>query len=1047
MPFKIFNEGNVVHTANTLTETANYMEEHHTEKKGFSLSTLNRRKIREIGDTYSKGDIIIEKVYGDNSRKMIKSLRPENINTIIDNFNNMETISFKNDVIITQENQYHLINKIRNKIIEKNLTYMNRRKFKITIITKNTKTQLNMGTTYLSFNLVMKDITDKIEYTLLQYDFQMVIEKIVIDTFLQNKNLGEQVIYGNKKNTVKIMDIVSTMDLIGEMVLNEKATKKLLKLLKENKVCSPSTNKNCLIKACYIAKYCREDIKNAVDNFIMRNRAKITNYNCDILCPILSKTLKRKINVHFIDYEITTLTYQSNKKYEEEIDIVIHGSHAIALIKRKPDDIINIEEKEQELIETPEYGNDGETKIATFDMETCDLDEVKQENKDNKKHNTIPYAIGFYDGDIYKEFYMRNRDDDITKRFIKWLFYTYKQRKIIIYSHNGGKFDIYLLLNTILKQKGIIITSFLEQSGRIINLKLNSKEKQIIFRDSINLIAGSLDNACKSFDPPTKKLEGDVIHEKINMNNCHSEGELIEIGNEKISVYDYTSNYLKNDCKSLHEILIIFDNIIIEKYEMSIRNVITNASIARRLYLSNFYNTEDTPLYRLTPEVDRELRKYYYGGRNEVFTYKGHTKGKLYYLDFTSLYPYIMSKYKIQYGKMNIINVEDKTKFDKKWFGFIQCRFRHKKKNKIPLHAVIKDNKLVFPYCDTWQDAIVSSEEIRYSIKNRLGYEYEFIKVYNYENKRTHFKPIIDELYKMKIDAQEEGNEALRSIAKIIINSMYGFFGINYLKRDQTKIIRERDSKLKVGITKAQSKTEAKIYSYLSKQQLKEYKKVAGYDVYQINAPIKPGCANVGIASMITSYSRMELYKLMNDLKNKGGNLYYCDTDSIVTDYNIYDDDELCKKWIRSGGKKLGELTNETDQKGGYYKEIITLGNKMYALRNEELIKEKKRIIIKMKGINSKMKYNKKEIDHDNKTIKLIGQNKFDGKEKITFDDYKLIAKGYKLTCDNMNFISGIRDMIYKGNKLIKLNNTKTIKSLYDKADVDDYNNIKPLII
>ena len=89
-------------------------------------------------------------------------------------------------------------------------------------------------------------------------------------------------------------------------------------------------------------------------------------------------------------------------------------------------------------------------------------------------------------------------------------------------------------------------------------------------------------------------------------------------------------------------------------------------------------------------------------------------------------------------------------------------------------------------------------------------------------------------------------------------------------------------------------------------------------------------------------------------MKDRKGKIYYLDTDSVITDYNIYEDKEMYRKWIRSGGEKLGELTNETEEQGGYYTELVTLGNKMYALKNDDL-KENQRVV-KLKGINSKMK-------------------------------------------------------------------------------------------
>ena len=57
--------------------------------------------------------------------------------------------------------------------------------------------------------------------------------------------------------------------------------------------------------------------------------------------------------------------------------------------------------------------------------------------------------------------------------------------------------------------------------------------------------------------------------------------------------------------------------------------------------------------------------------------------------------------------------------------------------------------------------------------------------------------------------------------------------------------------------------------------------------------------------------------------------------------------------------------------------------------------------------------------------------DKFEGKEKLHYEDYLLLADGYKLVCDNMNFISDVSEIMIKKNGLVKLNNTKVIKRDY----------------
>ena len=111
-----------------------------------------------------------------------------------------------------------------------------------------------------------------------------------------------------------------------------------------------------------------------------------------------------------------------------------------------------------------------------------------------------------------------------------------------------------------------------------------------------------------------------------------------------------------------------------------------------------------------------------------------------------------------QYGKVEKLVVNQGALFDKNWFGFVKCKFRHKHRDNIPLHAVVKDGKLVFPYLETWHEAILSTEEIRYSLEHDIGYEYIFEFVYNYKEKGYIFKNIIDEIY----DKKKKSKEALR---------------------------------------------------------------------------------------------------------------------------------------------------------------------------------------------------------------------------------------------------------------------------------------------
>ncbi len=222
---------------------------------------------------------------------------------------------------------------------------------------------------------------------------------------------------------------------------------------------------------------------------------------------------------------------------------------------------------------------------------------------------------------------------------------------------------------------------------------------------------------------------------------------------------------------------------------------------------------------------------------------------------------------------------------------------------------------------------------------------------------------------------------------------------------------------------------------------------------------------------MICSNARMELYKLMRAIDLKGGDIFYCDTDSIITNYNIYNDIDFKEPFIRTDTALLGELTNEckgdikkllkkdnydskqineilknyTGENAMCFNKLITCANKFYFLNAEYKINGKiyKKQIMKMKGVDSKQTFKNRTVDHEKKEISYTDMDK-KGKYKCCEEDYNLITQGYILSADTMSFKTNFQNVFMKEKGLLKTYNKKEVKQIYDKADKDNDNNIKP---
>ncbi|MBV6340338.1 DNA polymerase [Candidatus Magnetobacterium casense] len=517
--------------------------------------------------------------------------------------------------------------------------------------------------------------------------------------------------------------------------------------------------------------------------------------------------------------------------------------------------------------------------FSTFDIETAAW--------------TTPYIVGYY----HKQHGFKTYTGlDCIHQFMQDLLQRH-HREEIIYAHNGGKFDFSFLLQQMMNKdyRKKYTADLTRTQGRVIELRINriewadngpGKKKTPVyhtilrFRDSMSLLPFSLKKLTDSFDVEHPK--GEVDHTKITPKNWQE--YLPEI-----------IPYLKHDCLGLHEVLTKYQNYCYNKWHISIKEAITTASMAMRIYRRN-YQKLALPQYLPYEDV---IRLSYVGGRTEIFQHYLDTPGGYYY-DVNSLYPSVMhnNPYPVGYPVKTY-------GFDiHKNFGICQATIDIPKTLDIPplpfKHIVNKQMKLTFPvgrikgwFCTP---ELLMAE--KYGCKVDVDFGLDFQKDYI-------FKGYVEDLYAIK---EKPRDNVEKVVTKLKLNSLYGKYG---QRREKEQFM--FNPKDIIGLTPLTLDDSIPLYS----------KKVQSKSKHILPA----------IASFVTSYARCTLYELMQD-----SDPYYCDTDSIITR----------KKLPIS--KALGDLKLEH-----HIKEGVFILPKMYAFRCYDDCPDKDHLtdgydILKIKG-------------------------------------------------------------------------------------------------
>lgn len=442
------------------------------------------------------------------------------------------------------------------------------------------------------------------------------------------------------------------------------------------------------------------------------------------------------------------------------------------------------------------------------------------------------YMAGFYDGYDYTPFY------SLEELFEEILQEKYKRYKIL--AHFGGGYDFIFFADYF--KRNNIHYSVISSGSRIIQINVivpkdEDKEFHIMFWDSFSLMPSGLDKLGKLFLGKGKA--------RIDISNYSELSRIKQI------------EYNKQDCILLYDIFKKFEN---QVNEIGGNVKVTLASTALDIFTHKYLLNN-----LVSDSKDYEfVQQSYKGGRVEIFRfdYSGHD----YLYDFNSFYPWAMT-FPLPTGhaqKIYAPEVKEALYYIynfQSYFAVLQCKVRIKDCY-IPPLPFSHNGKLLFP--------VGTFEGVFTNIELNLLYQYDLGEVLSVNCIYLwQLEPILKEysfdLYNRR---KNSNNETEKYILKLLLNSLYGKFGSSPYKEI-----------VKFGIEQINNIEQC--------QELSVEQGVFLEKEYRYSQ-----CTKVEIASCITAICRRRLFEMLLE-QSKKGKIYYCDTDSLITETKCKTGDEL----------------------------------------------------------------------------------------------------------------------------------------------------------
>lgn len=419
-------------------------------------------------------------------------------------------------------------------------------------------------------------------------------------------------------------------------------------------------------------------------------------------------------------------------------------------------------------------------------------------------------------------------------------------------------------VRTLKEQDTRTFSTLISDMGQFYTIKIifekNGKNtKYVKIHDSLKLLPFSVREVAGAFDLPISKLH-------LDYNTFREYGHILT---------DHEISYIRNDTDIVARAL----NVLFTQGQ----NKITTASNALEDYKNRI---GERRFKKWFPKLscDKDIRRTYKGGftyMNPVF-YNRYVKTGLVF-DYNSMYPYVMYNCPLPYGEP--IFFEGEYQDDPIYNLYtqrIECQFELKE-NHIPT-LQLKGN-----YRFVQTEYITSSRDKRTGIDAPVVmdltsvdlalfkehyhiYNERYINGWKFKSATTMFRPYIDYWINVKNEATISGNKALRTLAKLMLNALYGKFGSS--TKTKSKIPYYDNGKIAFTTTEEESKE----------------------PVY------------IPVATFVTSWAR---YNIITAAQKVYPIFAYADTDSLHLEMEL--PDEL----LNMSDKELEKLTTADLQKFG----------------------------------------------------------------------------------------------------------------------------------